>query len=361
MSIPDYFSATYVDARQGFLQACADKGHAVTAYVNDKAKGVSGEDLVTDVVRIGPQTADNLLIVISGTHGAEGPCGSGIQRGLIEEGFFDALPASTAVLLVHAINPYGFSHCRRVNEDNIDLNRNFSDFVDTDAINPDYDQLHDYLMDYDWVGQPITLEGIADTFAKEQPGSNFQVALTVGQYRHPEGVFFGGHEPSWSRTMFECLLKDHAQHAKTVCLMDIHTGLGPKGVCEPITLGTKEQVSRVRAVFGQNVTSPDAGTSTAKAVNGTTAHGFTNTLPDKNTLFLALEYGTLPFDAVMACICADTWLYNAGRVDTPEGQRIKQTVRDTFYCDDDEWKHQVWDKAKHYLGKALDAFGDTDR
>ena len=30
--------------------------------------------------------------------------------------------------MLHALNPYGFSHLRRVNEDNADLNRNFVDF-----------------------------------------------------------------------------------------------------------------------------------------------------------------------------------------------------------------------------------------
>src|SRR5690606_39367139 len=50
------------------------------------------------------------------------------QVGLLETDAFAALPEDTAVLLIHAINPYGFSHIRRVNEDNIDLNRNFRDF-----------------------------------------------------------------------------------------------------------------------------------------------------------------------------------------------------------------------------------------
>ncbi len=31
--------------------------------------------------------------------------------------------------MLHALNPYGFSHLRRANEDNADLNRNFVDFA----------------------------------------------------------------------------------------------------------------------------------------------------------------------------------------------------------------------------------------
>jgi hypothetical protein len=29
------------------------------------------------------------------------------------------------LVFIHAVNPYGFHHDRRVNEDNIDINRNF--------------------------------------------------------------------------------------------------------------------------------------------------------------------------------------------------------------------------------------------
>ena len=39
-----------------------------------------------------------------------------------------ALAAGLRVVLLHAINPWGFSWARRVTEDNVDLNRNFRDF-----------------------------------------------------------------------------------------------------------------------------------------------------------------------------------------------------------------------------------------
>ena len=66
---------------------------------------------------------------MSGTHGVEGYCGSGIQIGFLKEGLFAELPDDMSVVLLHAMNPYGFSNDRRVNEDNVDLNRNFLDFA----------------------------------------------------------------------------------------------------------------------------------------------------------------------------------------------------------------------------------------
>ncbi len=123
MTVPSFFSATYSEARNKFLNACADRSLTVKSHLNDRAKGAEEEDLFMDVTRIGPENASKILILSSGTHGGEGFCGSGIQVGLLREGFLKELPADTAVILIHAINPYGFSHVRRVNEDNIDLNR----------------------------------------------------------------------------------------------------------------------------------------------------------------------------------------------------------------------------------------------
>jgi hypothetical protein len=70
------------------------------------------------VARFGERDAESLFIVCSGTHGI-------CQTGFIGEGVIDARPRSVAVLLAHAVNPfYGFSHIRRVTENNVDLNRN---------------------------------------------------------------------------------------------------------------------------------------------------------------------------------------------------------------------------------------------
>ena len=42
-------------------------------------KGPVGEDCIADVAWLGPEDASKLLILVSGTHGAEGYAGSGCQ------------------------------------------------------------------------------------------------------------------------------------------------------------------------------------------------------------------------------------------------------------------------------------------
>ena len=50
------------------------------------------------------------------------------------------------VLMLHAINPHGFSHLRRGNEDNVDLNRNFIDWTAPPPGNAAYADLHPALV-----------------------------------------------------------------------------------------------------------------------------------------------------------------------------------------------------------------------
>ena len=64
----------------------------------------------------------------------------------------DPLPASgrPTLVFVHALNPYGFSWVRRVNEDNVDLNRNFPDWSQPLPTNDGYAELADILVPTEW-------------------------------------------------------------------------------------------------------------------------------------------------------------------------------------------------------------------
>src|SRR3546814_17941537 len=68
--------------------------------------------------------------VTSAMHGEEGYCGSGCQVALLDDQTLldKAQAGGIGILLIHAVNAYGFSWGHRTNEDNIDLNRNFCDF-----------------------------------------------------------------------------------------------------------------------------------------------------------------------------------------------------------------------------------------
>lgn len=88
--------------------------------------GPDGDELTIDVARFSPQRPERLIVLSSGLHGVEGYLGSAVQCAILEEELEGWTPPDRlAVVMIHALNPYGFAFHRRVNENNVDLNRNF--------------------------------------------------------------------------------------------------------------------------------------------------------------------------------------------------------------------------------------------
>ena len=90
------------------------------------APSPNDEPLTIDIAVAGPAKPKSALVLSSGVHGVEGLFGSAVQLAFLERlsaGW--RLPQGAAVVLIHAINPFGFAWRRRFNENNVDLNRNF--------------------------------------------------------------------------------------------------------------------------------------------------------------------------------------------------------------------------------------------
>lgn len=354
MTISSYFSATYAEARAKFLEACAAQGLSVENNLNDKAKGADGESLYMDAVRIGPEKAAKVLFVSSATHGGEGFCGSGVQVGMLREDMLNNLPEDVAVVLIHAINPYGFSHIRRVNEDNIDLNRNFLDYDKGLPENPDYAEVHDMLVPDDWNGPAFKQaeKDIQDYIEKKGIGT-YQQAVSGGQHIRANGLFFGGVAAAWSNKTLRAIVKKHAGNATHIAMMDFHTGLGPYGHGELIYVGDPEGLPRARDWYGDDVTSPEAGTSTSAVVRGTIDIGICESAPKAQATCTAIEYGTKPILEVLNALRADNWLYIKGDINSEQGRDIKKQVRDAFYGDADDWKQMIWERGISVVDMAI--------
>ncbi|MEL6723656.1 MAG: M14 family metallopeptidase [Pseudomonadota bacterium] len=354
MTVTSYFSANYTEARNKFLSACAARGADVDSRMNPKAVGATGETLYMDIVRFGSAQARKVLFLMSGTHGVEGYCGSGAQIGFLTEAYFSDLPDDVSVVLVHAMNPYGFSHNRRVNEDNVDLNRNFLDFSKPERPVSTYGDIHAHVLPEDWDG-PARKHANKQLalFIEEHGMRTFQAAVSGGQYQYADGIFYGGSGPTWSNETFRSVVRDYANDVETVCFIDFHTGLGPYGYGELISLGSLDQKAHVRQWFGDEVTDPDAGTSTSAPVVGTVGHGVADLLPDASIAFIALEYGTRELNQVLTALRADNWLYHKGVLDSDLGARIKAEIRDAFYPDKEDWKEMVWARAQEVTERAL--------
>ena len=339
-----YFARDYAEAREGFLAAAARRGLGPASALHPSRKGAQGEDLAMDSVLLGPADAAALLIVTSGTHGVEGFCGSGCQRALLDDAeLMKRIDAGrVAVLLVHAHNPCGFSYLRRANEDNIDLNRNFLDFSRPQPKNAGYEELHELLLPAEW--PPSDANRAALLAARDRMGRReFQAAVSQGQGSRPNGLFFAGLAPSWSNRTLRELLRRHGAGRRDIGWIDIHTGLGPSGHGEKIFAGRNDaaDLARTRAWYGADVTSYYDGNSSSAEVTGSAVLCIHEECPGARIAGLGLEFGTLPFDAVLHALRGAHWLDI--HPDAPAALRadIQRTIRDAFYTDTELWKGMI--------------------
>jgi len=355
-----YFSQSYGEARQRFLDAAKAAGATVNHHVHPLT-GPSGETLATDVARFGPREATRVLGIGSGTHGVEGYCGSGIQTAFMTEGFAKDLPADTAVVFIHAINPYGFAWNRRVNEDNVDLNRNFLDHSKPHPENPGYEELADAINPPD-----LSPEAMAESraqlkaYADRHGAAAMQHALSAGQYTHADGVQFGGLEPVWSNRTLRNIIREEMGNAERVIFVDIHTGLGARGAGEMICVEpeTSGAYARMRRWWGDIVHSPVGGASVSSDVPGSIPLCFADELKGREVTSGGLEFGTVPIREVTVALQSDNWLHQNGGAANPKAAEIGKLIRDAFYVDADDWKEIVTAQTRDVCKAALRGLQD---
>jgi len=311
------FAPSYARARVLFLEGAAAAGMAIRSH-----------------------NAERLLIVSSACHGAEGFCGSGVQVYATHDQAWrqHAREAGVAVLYIHALNPYGFSHLRRVTNENVDLNRNFQDFSQPLPVNTAYAGLHDLLLPPEWPPGPDNAAAI-DSWIALHGETAYQAAVSQGQHAFADGLFFGGTAPTWSNQTLRQVLRNHAQRARHIAWIDLHTGLGPSW-------------------WGSNgetpVTSIYDGSSTSALLTGLMWGAMYEECPQAGYTGIALEYGTVPIMEVINALRGDHWLNRHPEAPAALRAAIHQRMKDAFYVDTDAWRTQIVGQGRQALFQAVD-------
>jgi len=352
----EVFSDSYAQARARFLQAAHGAGLEVESKLHP-SKGRDGEELAMDVARDGHPNAGSLLIVSSACHGVEGFCGSAVQLSALRDADWreHARRRGVAVLYVHALNPYGFSHIRRTTHENVDLNRNFHDFSRPLPVNEAYREIHALLLPEEWPPPPANNAAAAQRLAAGGEAA-YQAALTRGQYEFPDGLFFGGTAPTWSNLAWREVLRSHGGRAARIAWIDIHTGLGPSGVGERIYAGRDDAaaLAMARQWWGRNVTSIYDGSSTSAFLTGLMCGAVYDECPQAQYSCVAIEYGTLRLMEMLHALRAEHWLHLHPQAPAALAAQIKRRMKDAFCVDTEAWKEQVLRQAREALFQAAD-------
>ena len=335
------FAHSYQEARRNFLNACSPTATFIRSWQHP-LRGIATEKLYLDLAWFGDVAAQKVLVLLSGTHGVEGYCGSGIQVGSVQTGWYRRAEEGVAIAMIHGLNPYGMSHLRRVNEDGVDVNRNFIDFSQPLPQNAFYDDLADVIVPQQWTEttQVETLDRIVEYLYSSSLGIE---ALARGQYYYWYAPFYGGEVATWSNRVFNQIIDRYLLDKQAVGLLDYHTGLGQYATGQLMSLADDSQQENIASqVWGDKL----VVTGSAKSVApyqplGTLISALQNKLSHSICIAATYEFGTISETEVFHALRAEHWLQAYGDLNSQQARDIKRNMLAAFYCDRFDWKEAI--------------------
>jgi hypothetical protein len=340
----ELFSADYFTARLRFREMAA-KADARLETIPLDAKGPDGKDLTIDIAWIGAPNPRRALLHSSGLHGVEGFAGSAIQLQLLRD--LPSLSNDAALIAVHVLNPYGMAWLRRVNENNVDLNRNFLGDEPYSGATATYSTLNSFLNPESPPSSDLyTLRAGLLILRYGLPA--LKVAVVGGQYEYPKGLFFGGKRLQQGSEKYQDFLARRLGSVERLVAVDVHTGIGKYG--EDILMVQAKAYDTLRSMFGELVVPPDPKTSASYPVRGALDTMYRRVLPKAEIFALLQEFGTYsPTKVLHALREENRWHhYGTGGLE----HRTKQILKETFCPDDEVWREAVLKRGSELVRQA---------
>jgi hypothetical protein len=338
----DSYSQTYAEAREKFLSIASNRQAKIISVPHPSERGAQGEELAMDFAIFGDPDAEKTLFLVSGTHGQEGFYGSALQVAFL--GDLD-IPDGVNVVALHGLNPWGFSHLSRTDHQNIDVNRNFTDYVplEQDEI---YPPLFRALCPEDWTEETIDWSPIRKELEAAYGMERLVTAAGGGQIVEPTGMNYVGTAPSWSRTVVEELLPKIFAKSKKIAFIEWHTGLGDYAELSHIPM-MKPGSPGYERMF--DWLGDDARTTWERGMDGDFKGAKPNyrgwfsawlpsTVPQAEWAGMVIEAGTYGVVEVMDGVRIDRWLKFANGRSIMTREAMRETMMDKLYPVAPDWR-----------------------
>ncbi len=361
MSLASAFSNDYVQARERFRALAGAIGLDLESHPLG-GFGPGGERLTLDVALAGPASSDRLVVVSSGLHGVEGFFGSAVQLALLEQLATDGeLPEGVSLLLLHALDPFGFAWLRRTDEENVDLNRNFllpgQQYLGSSPI---YEAV-DNLINPKYPPGRFDFFRLRALLASQRHGREIlKQAVAGGQYDFPKGLFFGGHAPRPAQRLLAEHLPRWVGLAEQVIHIDLHTGLGPWATLKLLIDDHQNSPRALRLAnwFGADSiesSSPKGIAYRARGDIGTWCRAF---FADRQYDLVCTEIGTYPNATVFTALRAENQAQHWGEPDDPAmvKAKAKRNLLEAFAPADLDWRAKVVARALKIIRQAINAY-----
>lgn len=337
----DYFAKNYADSRARFIAACERAGGRHQQLFLDTTTP-DGQSLSIDIAHLGAAEPRRAVIVSSGVHGVETPLGSAVQLATLQR-WRDSPPTTDdfGVVLVHAVNPFGYAMRRRFNENNVDLNRNF--LVDGES----YEGAPPLAAAFrNTLGAPSRPLRIATStlrmglLAARHGQRAFWETLPVGQYEHPDWIFYGGKALQQSGQLLGDYLPTHLAGTEEIIQLDFHTGLGRWANCE-LLLGEMEASGDVewwRSHFDESrvVEADNVG---RYMVRGSFGRWMQQLLRPARLHYACAEFGTYKALQVVRCLADENrWTQSVGNLSPFHWSRLR--LAEAFAPKNPRWRRK---------------------
>lgn len=355
--MPGCLPLTYDECRARFRRACELAGLDV-AGEPIAASGPHGQELTIDIVSMGASRPRRAMAVLSGVHGVEGFVGSALQADLVARLAPAEWPDDVGVLLVHAVNPWGMAWWRRQNESNVDLNRNWRRDELEPIQNDAYDELHALACpDTDTIPTFANLLGTVNDLVADRGLAWVRDGITVGQYRHPDGLHYGGSTTEASTAIVQRVVEERLTTVERLFTVDLHTGHGPRGAITALSDQPpgSAQDGFLRSVFDRVEATADNPDATTGLKQGQIANGLADLLPGATAFATSLEFGTANDLEQLEATYREQWVHRRGNRADPEHRAAVWAYRCCFTPDDPVWEGEAFAGGRKALDAALDA------
>ena len=353
MSDPsDTFSADYVTARARFREAARGARFELSS-VSTGQRGPDGSELTIDVALRGAESAARVLVISSGLHGIEGYFGSAVQCAWLEGGGRRSV-ADRRIVLIHALNPYGFAWRRRVNEDNVDLNRSFM------RRGHRYEGSADGYRELNGLLNPERAPRLIEPFLLEalppllKHGFRaLKNAVAQGQYEFPRGLFYGGRGLSKTGQLLREHLPGWLGRPEHVTQLDLHTGRGAYGsyaLCVDLPSDSR-RVSRLKGLFGEGAIESFDPSGVLYEIRGALGPWLEELLPRVQYDCLLAEFGTYNAIKVLEAMRYE----NLAHYHAPSprvSERAKKKLFEAFCPRSPRWRKLVLERALRVIEQA---------
>ena len=346
------WTSNYFEARDLF-RFYSNKSYKHYTKKEDSLYLDESEDATIDYLYL-QNESNRLTIIISGTHGVEGYCGTALQCYTLEKMIHSCYECSdwhkSSYLFIHALNPYGYMYNRRFTKNNVDLNRNYlNTFEKTDYPKQIYNLVTTSLFSFAFLWTFIcTLYKYGYTKAREY--------IVKGQYNYRDGLFYGGNKKEKNITILERILdKISYTQFNQVYVFDIHSGLGSYG-----HLSLMVQQNTYRSLYSSincNSTTQLVNMSIDniyKDSKGSIVEGIATYLKKneyEGKIFpIILEYGTYSNLQIFAGLLQENYWYFR---DEENSSSMQIKLQELFYVDEDDWKKLVLQNYKDIFRQIL--------